>query len=387
MSPLRIPIYLTVILALSLAACQNDPDPTGIGLIPDGDVIGAERFDTAIDDAQIRNSSFMQPLAAAGAASLLVGEADGYRAKALIRWYELADTVGYGGRIVSADLRLFSLPGHIGDSSAAMEFTVREITGFWTSFTFTSDSLATLDYAAEARGTATAVVGGADSVTIALDSALVRQWLVLMQEKRFTENYGILLEAAGGLRAFRSENGGRAPELTVIIERDGVLDTLQGRRVEDTYVATGPELSPGGDIAVHSGLAQRSRLFFDMRGIPGASIVNYATLYLRIDRSRSSARFSGADSVLIYQSFDSTARDPGGSALLTRVDDNDPDLLIAEGVTLTRAVQNWVNGKGNHGLLFAAWAENNELERLTLYGAEADSTRRPRLVVTYTSKP
>jgi len=91
--------------------------------------------------------------------------------------------------------------------------------------------------------------------------------------------------------------------------------------------------------------------------------------------------------VLIYQNYDSTENALEGSALLTRVDENDPDLLIAEGVTLTRAVQTWVNGKGNHGLLLSAWAENSELERLTFFGAEADSTRRPRLVVTYTSKP
>ena len=387
MSPLRTSILLPVILALSLAACQNDPDPTGIGLIPDGDVIGAERFDTALDDAQIRNSSFLEPISAAGASSLLIGDAQGYSAKSLVRWYEIADTVGNGGRIVSASMRLFSLPGHIGDSSAALAFTVREIRGFWSSFTVTSESLDTLDFATETSGTATAVVGGADSVDIMLDSALVRKWLVLMSEGRFTENYGVLLEATGGLRAFGSEDGGRAPQLTVIMENNGVLDTLQGRTIEDTYVATGPDLSPGPDISVHSGLAQRGSLFIDVSGIPGASIVNYATLYLHIDRMRSTANFSGADSVLIYQNYDSTENALEGSALLTRVDENDPDLLIAEGVTLTRAVQTWVNGKGNHGLLLSAWAENSELERLTFFGAEADSTRRPRLVVTYTSKP
>jgi hypothetical protein len=384
---LRTSLLFTVILALSLAACQNDPDPTGIGLIPDGDVIGAERFDTALDDAQIRNSSFIEPISASGAASLLLGDADGYSAKSLVRWYEIADTVGNGGRIVSATMKLFSLPGHIGDSSTAMEFSVREITGFWSSFTFTIDNLDGLDYASESSGMATAVVGGADSVEIMLDSSLVRSWLVLMNERRYTENYGVLVEATGGLRAFRSEDGGRAPELTVIIENNGVLDTLQGRTVEDTYVATGPDVSPGPDISVHSGLVQRGSLFIDVAGIPAASIVNYATLYLRIDRARSTSAFSGADSVLIYQNYDSTDNELQGSALLTRVDENDPDLLIAEGVMLTRAVQSWVNGKGNHGLLLSAWAENNELERLTFYGAEADSTRRPRLVVTYTSKP
>jgi len=168
---------------------------------------------------------------------------------------------------------------------------------------------------------------------------------------------------------------------------DGKLDTLLGSNVEDTYVASGPAIPAGPDITVHSGLAQRGSLFFDVSAIPGASIVNYASLYLHIDRANSSRAFSGADSVLVYQNYDSTQNALQGTPLLARVDDNDPDMLVIEGLTITRAVQFWVNGKPNHGLLLAPWSENNELERLTLFGAEADSTRRPRLVVTFTPNP
>ncbi len=387
MSPLRTSLILTVILALSLTACQNDPDPTGIGLIPDGDVINAQRFDTALDDAQIRNSSYGHPIAPAGASSLLIGSTAGYSASALLRWYNIADTIGSGGRIVSATIRLFTKPGHLGDSTAALDVSVREIESFWSSFTFTADSLAGLTAAQTVSASASAVLGGADSLTLVLDSALVRKWLVLMNEGDFTNNFGVLIEAGNGLRAFQSSEGGRGPELTIIVENEGTLDTLQGSTVEDTYVASGPEIPAGPDITVHSGLAQRGSLFFDVSGIPGASIVNFASLYLHIDRANSSSAFSGADSVLVYQNYDSTQNELQGTPLLARVDDDDPDMLVVEGLTLTRAVQFWVNGKANHGLLLAPWSENNELERLTLFGAEADSTRRPRLVVTYTPNP
>jgi hypothetical protein len=389
MNPLRTSLILSVLLALSITACQNDPDPTGIGLIPDGDVIDARRFDTGIDDAQIRNSSFTTTIPTPSATSLLIGEAEGYSASALVRWFALTDTLGYGGRIVSASMRLFTLPGHIGDSSTALNLRVREIRSFWSSFTFTSDSLAKLDVSQDVAGSVSGALSGADSIEIPLDSVLVRKWLVLMNNGEYASNYGVVVEAPGGngLRAFQSSENSRPPELTVIFENDGRLDTLRGATIEDCYVATGPEIAAGPDITVHSGIAQRSRLFFDVSDIPDASIINYAKLYLHIDRSRSSAFFGGADSVLVYQNYDSTQNLLQGSAVLTIVDENDPDVLIAEGVAMTRALQAWVSGKGNHGLLLAPWSETNALERLTFFGAEADTTLRPRLVVTYTSKP
>jgi hypothetical protein len=73
--------------------------------------------------------------------------------------------------------------------------------------------------------------------------------------------------------------------------------------------------------------------------------------------------------------------------LISRTDNAQPGVLIAEGAPFTRAVQNWVNGKGNNGLILVAMNENTDLDRLALYGAAAAADKRPRLVVTYTSQP
>jgi hypothetical protein len=89
----------------------------------------------------------------------------------------------------------------------------------------------------------------------------------------------------------------------------------------------------------------------------------------------------------VYNVYEDGSEVLTGTGLLSHTDADNPDVLIAEGVTLTRAVQNWVNGKGNYGLLLSHVYEMSDINRLTFYGAEADSTRRPRLVVTYTSKP
>jgi len=386
---LRIFIFPLIVLSILLTACQNEPDPTGIGLIPEGDLVDARRFDSVRDSGTVRSSTAFVEVTGETSPALSVGEAEGYRARSLIRWFTIADTIGQGGRIVSATMRLHTAPYHIGDASTPLTIEVREVKSFWSSFTLTSDSLDALDIATEPSGSVTAALGDDDSIDIAIDTALVRSWLVKLDSGLFYENYGVLIEApgGGGIRAFQSAEGSQPPELTIVIETASGLDTIRGGTIEDTYVATGPDVTGESGITVHGALATRGKLFFDISGIPPASIINHVSLSVTIDRSRTTDHYSGRDSVLVYQNFDSTTAETLGTAVLTRVDGDNPDRLLAEGTMLLRAVQTWVNGKGNHGLVLSHVGEASDIDRMTFFGAEADSTRRPRLVVTYTSKP
>jgi len=386
---LRILTIPLIVLSILLTSCQNDPEPTGIGLIPEGDLVDARRFDSVRDSGTVRSTTAFVEITGETSPTLSVGEAEGYRARSLIRWFTLADTIGQAGRIVSATMRLHTAPYHIGDPSAPLTIQVREVKSFWSSFTLTSDSLDALDIAAESSGSITTVLGDEDSIDIAIDTALVRSWLVKLDSGLFYQNYGVLVEAAGGggIRAFKSAESSQPPELTIVIETASGLDTIRGGTVEDTYVASGPDVTGESGLTVHGALATRGRLFFEVSGIPPASIINHVTMYLTIDRTRTTEWYSGRDSVLIYQNFDSTMTGTEGSAVLTRVDGDNPDRLVAEGTMLLRAVQSWVNGKGNQGLVLSHVGEASDIDRMTFFGAEADSTRRPRLVVTYTSKP
>jgi len=386
---LRTSIVTAAVLTLLLSACQNDPDPTGIGLIPDSDLIGAFRFDSQKEGSAVTSSTVQTATPAPTSANLSVGEAEGLKAHSLIRWLSLSDTIGWGGRIVSAQLRLHTQPYAIGDSSSAYTLQVREITSFWNSFTFTYDSLVHLERSPDPVGSVSRSFTFPDSVDIDLDTTMVRKWLVNMNADDFYSNYGVILEAPGnaGIRAFQSVEAELPPKLTVIIQTDNGLDTLIGGTIDDTYIAGGRDVTQDEGMTVHGGLGARGKLFFDVSAIPGADIVNYATLYLTIDRSKSDGYFHGADSVIAYKVYEAGSDAPAGTGLLSHSDDERTDGVIVEGVTLTRAVQDWVNGKGNHGLLLVHVYEMSDLNRLTFYGAEADSTRRPRLVVTHTSKP
>lgn len=389
---LRISILTAAVLTVLLSACQNDPDPTGIGLLPDSDLIGAYRFDSRQEGSHVTSATVKLALPAASSAALSVGEAENLESVALMRWFSLSDTIGNGGRIVSANVRLFTEPYFVGDGSATLTLELHEITKFWNAFTFTADTLnaGEFTYESAVAGSVSRSFTFPDSVDIALDSALVRKWLVMMGTGNYIENYGVLLKAPGnaGIRAFQSAEGENPPQLTVIIEQNGQLDTLQGGTLDDTYVVTTSEdVTKNAGMTVFSGVGARGTLYFDVSAIPAADIINYAELHLTIDRTQSDDYYHAPDSVIMYQVFSEGSIDTEGTGLLSHVDDDEGDKVILEGVTMTRAVQDWVNGKGNYGVLLTHPYETSDLNRLVFYGAEADTTRRPRLIVTYTSKP
>ncbi len=389
---LRIPIVTAAVLTLLLSACQNDPDPTGIGLIPDSDLIGANKFDSQQEGSTITSGTVQLALPAATSPTLSVGEAEGLEAAALLRWFSLSDTIGNGGRIISANIRLFTEKYFIGDSSAALTLELHEINSFWNAFTFNADTLWNSQFAYDSKvvGSVTQALSFPDSIDIALDTTLVRDWLVKMNTADHLSNYGVLLKAPGnaGIRAFQSGEAGQPPQLTVIIQTAFGLDTLQGGTFDDTFVARGPEdVTQGEGITLFGGIGVRGQLHFDLSAIPAADIINYAELYLTIDRTRSDENYHAPDSLIMYQVYTEGSVETAGTGLLSHVDEENPDRVVLEGVTMTRAVQDWVNGKGNYGLLLTHPYEVSDLNRLVFYGAEADSTRRPRLIVTYTSKP
>ncbi|MBR9978078.1 MAG: hypothetical protein KFH87_08325 [Bacteroidetes bacterium] len=379
-------------MLLLLTACRNDPDPTGIDLIPDSDLIGAARFDSQSDSASMRTSQYAH-VAPHGSSTLLsIGEADAYNARALLRWLLIpGDTVAYGGRIISAFIRLHTVPYHVGDISAVMRIEAREIMSFWNSFTITTDSLPGLERSTVPVGVYEQDLPESGSIDIPLDSVLIRTWLVNSIEGRYTENRGVLLEAPGSaaIRAFHSldATAGERPALIVVMETSGGIDTIRGESADDTWLVTRPEEQASGRIILHSGVSVRGRLFFDVSAIPAASIVNHAELRLTKDTELSTRYYRAADSVLVYENLDSTQQTPSSSGLITRTDSEQPAVLITEGAALTRAVQNWVNRKWNHGLILLPMNENTDLDRLAIFGADSDAEKRPRLIVTYTTQP
>lgn len=384
--------FVIAVSLLFLIACQNDPDPTGIGLVPDGDLINALRFDSQRDSADSRDGTYFFDNHHASSTALAIGTADGYTSSALLRWLYFSVDSGqaYGGQIISARLRLRSLPYHIGDPNSPIRLELRKIRSFWNVFTIKADSVDELR-SDELVGSFDGTIGQTDSIVIDLDTAMIRTWMRNSIEGRYADNHGVMLDIAqqGVLRSFQSNVLGNdsPPLLTVIIQTANGLDTVLGEGMDNTYLIAGPKREEEGRIVLQGGISVRGKLQFDLSRIPSASVINHATLYLTKDPALSTRYFRGADSVLVYESVDSSTNLLSSSGMITRLDNAMPGVLIAEGAPLTRAVQNWVNGKGNYGLVLIPMYEVSDIDRMALYGAAAEADKRPRLVVTYTSQP
>jgi hypothetical protein len=381
-------IVLLALPLLMLAACQNDPDSTSVGIIPNEDLVGAVRFDSQSDSSGINSDEFETQILPYSSSILSVGRADGFDASALIRWQYLADSIGEGGRIVSARMRLHSLPYRLGDEGP-VSLEVREITAFWSSFTFSSDSLAKLQFDPAVKGSATRNLTETDSIDIPLDTLMVRDWLRKTKSGRYFEIRGLLLQSSTGgfVRAFHSAEGSKPPTLEIVIEQNGRLDTIAGQNLEDTYVAKRPFTQHPGRIVVQGGSSVRGRLFFDVSAIPANSIINHVSLQFRIDRELSTKQYRGIDSLLVHINLDSARNTPSTNGIMTSQSVSDPTLLTAQGSILIQAVQNWVNRRGNNGLLLIKAAELSDLDRLAVYSGDAEADLRPRLIVTYTTQP
>jgi hypothetical protein len=387
--PIRL-LSLTLACAAILAACNNEPEPVGVELLPGTDLAGVRTYYSDSTASWQSSGTFLHPITASSTVSLSVGSADGYNAYTLVRWFSLPDSIGTGGRIVSATVSLHPNGGHIGDAGSPLSFHVREITKFWSSFTFTSDSLKNLQETLEPgeKGRFSGVVDTA-SIVVDLDSALVRKWLTLINTQKYYDIRGILLEPEGEgmLHAFDSFTGSKPPVLTIVMEQNGKLDTIHGAAPENTYVATGPAVQPGTMMAVHGGLAHRGFLRFDVSGVPTGCIVNHASVTLTRDPSRTIVQYRGIDSVYAYFALDSTTHTFGTALLLGRGSSANPDEFVLQGSLLTQAVQSWSLGKPNNGFILVKAGETSDLDQIAFYGADAPVGLRPRIVITYTLKP
>jgi hypothetical protein len=136
----------------------------------------------------------------------------------------------------------------------------------------------------------------------------------------------------------------------------------------------------------HGGLAYRGTLWFDVSGVPQGSIINHVDLQVNLNRAASKFYFRGVDSLLLQQTTDTLLRSFAPKGVYGLPKGN--DLYSFTGVPLMQAVRLWVNRPNlNYGLTLRTVYEGSDLDLYALFGAEADTSKRPRLIVTYSTKP
>jgi hypothetical protein len=243
----------------------------------------------------------------------LAGGSGGYQAVAAIQFagFPTRDTV----RVFSATVTLRCLSWS-GDSTSNLLFRVYRITRGWNSFSATWDTLQTNFYDPSSdplpvRSIPT--LADTQSITFAVDTAMVRQWLATGTDSVNTK-YGIVLfpdpscRIVRGFNSFAYDSSQFWPLLTIVAgNQDGSsLDTSTFTLGVNTFFGNIDNLnSDAGLIYAQCGVDYRSTLMFDLSFVPRGAIVNRADLYLKRDPATSKlTKFS--DTTFVVQASLST---------------------------------------------------------------------------------
>lgn len=380
------------IIFLNIPGCTEDPGTTGYQAIPPEDIIGVKTFDTRLASSAVRTYSYLSQITHASSDLLSLGKANGYESSVLMRFVSLSDSNASGGKFLSVTVSWKPTAYVIGDKNASLTFQVKQIRSAWSSLSFTADSLSTIVTDAAAKGSFTGIVSDTNAIQFELDTTMVREWFVDFKNGNTSSILGVLLTPSTNnttLRAFHSSeaiSSWQRPVLTVVKDGNGKIDTFKVDVYEDTFVAAGPLPNSLAPFEVHSGLAHRGFLWFDVSAIPPHSTINNVQLELTLNRQTSQFYYRGVDSLLVQETVDSVKREiisPGALGLR-----KNGDVYSFTSIPLIRAVQQWVSRTNlNYGLTIRSVSEINDLDLYVLFDANADSLRRPRLIVTYSTAP
>jgi len=384
-----------LLMSLLVGSCGEDPTEANsiVSSIPLRQLVIRETTLVATGSSTFRQSIPMNGL------ELLLGRTNTYESSLLLEWYPVyfpaRDTI----KVLSATLTLRTNTFY-GDSISPLEFTVYRISRSWDEATVTWDSVdATFYDGSVARGTYSGIVSSdTQTVSVSLDTGMVRQWFSTLTTDNAPLKYGIILIPSGstriirGFRSFESDSTDYHPTLKVIAANlaGTTVDTSTYNMGIDTFVKRSDDLTlPPGTIAVMAGAVYRSSLSFDASCIPRGSIVNKADLQMHLDPLTSrisrfypdsavapALRLSASDSTEFYTTETSASFGSPGSGL--------PGTFHFDVASI---VQSWVRGP-NYGLVLKVpyYPERGSINLFVFYDQTTATTAlRPQLRIVYST--
>ncbi len=354
--------------------CSDEPTSVGLGLLSSQDLL---RLDTA-NLTPKTSTSILRRINTGQSTNLLIGQDDGYMAKALLRFTSIPDSLKTAS-VLSANL-ILRQSYRFDKSKNSISFSVYKMIQGWTESGVTWDSVTTASYENISRGSFSGAVADSDSIVVALDTTLVMNWLQVAGTETIQ---GIILLPTGGgntILGFHSFGSSGAPRLVVTYSKGGTHSTITFDVGQDAHVANVENLTTNPQLVyIQAGVAYRSVLTFDLQGLPLHSGIHRATLELTRDTLNSRLDSQTVDSLISFYLVTSDSV-LGTSAVIGRRLDPNSNVYS---ITITSDVQRWINGRANVGLQIEALAETSNLGLFTFFSASADPTKRPRLKVLY----
>jgi hypothetical protein len=375
-------VFFSALLSVAFLACMEEPSPVGSRLLPDADLL---KLDTTFVGA-IKASSEQNIPTKLLPSRLLVGKTRDREAWAALRFNAIPDSLVLVN-VLGAELQL-RVNYHFGDSLAPFAFDVHNILRSWGSDSLTIDSLRMPGFFNPSPMSSWSAVplGDTATVTVSLDTAIVRAWLNAPLDTVKT-NFGVLLKprSQGVIKGFATSIASiveHRPRLVVRYSRQGTtrVDTAQISGSTDVFAAFTEDtawLSDSSRVYIHNGISSRGVIEFDISSFTKNATIHKAVLEVTLDPQASRLNSYSADS--LYAFF--VTKDGVLPNLFSL-----SQTAVSEGrkvyrFPITSFVQIWARSTEPRKVVLAGYTEHYSLDSFVLFGAS--SPFKPRLIITY----
>ncbi|HLP27340.1 MAG TPA: hypothetical protein VK147_01790 [Candidatus Didemnitutus sp.] len=385
--------YAAIIaLGLILSSCNDIPTSVGSEVVPGTDTIFAL---SSLDAPLLFNdttSSVREPLV--NSTYFLIGNTQNDQARVFVEFInypDLGPDSSYD--VVSADLQMFPQDYRYGDTSdRSVSFSAYELKRSW-SANVTWDSIWAADGSTDFYSTADApVCTFSDQVTVAADSMIrvpfdvdaVKRWMVAGRDSALVkEVYGVVLLPSNTsvIRQFRNLNGVlQVMRLRVISKKrdsTAALDTAYVESAVANFVNT-PE-AQSGEFLVQGARIHRTSIQINLDSIPNNSVIVGGTLRITVNNAPSTYGLFGRDELLAVR-----YAPPLGSIIeLSSRGDSSGVYVFSNIGPMLQLIRKY-GGTAELIIKPSGVYETWRMNRLHIYGLDAEEYLRPRVTVAYT---
>jgi len=399
---------LLITLLFALTGCNDKLSVVGNNLLSDTLQLTSI---TSSDSLPLitGSSSFSKAISLSGIGYVFIGKTGTYEALTMTR-LSMPDSVPELKPEEISSAKLFistSNPFYaFGDTTTnQLSFSIVKVLKLWGT-TATRDSITPDFFDTKPLATYNEVIPLKDStgsIIIDLDKEQVIEWFNLRRKLgsgNDSLNYGLAFRANSNstvIRRFSSGvvgNSGVAQFASLKVTYKKTTDTNQTiisipSSYEGTYITTPTPTE--SSITIQGASAIHSSINFDVSSIPKGVAIHLAGLTLTLDPARSELGTAGTDAAIYAEFIDSTSNNLVRTYYGSRSQDASGNYTNEYFFpSLNSALESMVrrNGIGRLTVLTQPANYYNRMDKLVFFGAQdADSTKRPRMTVVYSTRP
>ncbi|TAK55966.1 MAG: DNRLRE domain-containing protein [Bacteroidetes bacterium] len=373
------PIFTSFLLLL-LIGCSDEPNAVGIGLLSPDDSLSLN----TVGLTATTSSTYLARIAGVSARQLF-GKSSDIETRAIIQFAGIP--YGLSSFTIDTAVLRVAITYRYKDSSGTLGLDVKRLLRSWSKDSIRWDSTNVPSFVNASNDTSfTRAITPSDSIIEFPIAPVLRTWM----QDSLASPYGMILIPNGASNIIIGCStvydiffDGR-PQLYLVYHT--ATDTIRAtyRPFQQIFLAETPLVTtPDTLMVVQAGVSHRGRLQFDLSGIPNRASITQASLVLTLDSTQSLRNSYSTNTIVahIASGIDSLSS-LTASATLTG------DSQKTATLDVRPLVQQIVSRRPYYNFVIRSSSEFIAVDRYAFYSAtSSDSTRMPRLNITYTILP